>query len=199
MLFRAAVSFSLGIVVYEKGDDASNDTVDFVLEAGAKNQGDARRLFELFKTDRKADPVMKQMLGAELRLADKSSPGCQAADLMLGGAYRQELLEHGIDASTIEESPSLPPTSRSAPTRSRPSACPLVRKSSPRSAPTSSPRRPHAGGSTRPDAGADRRALRGERADRQLQQGGGESVDHRPHGGGGLIGRRSRAFRSRVP
>ncbi len=43
------------------------------------------------------------MLSAEPRLADKSSPGCQAADLMLGGAYRQELLEHGIAPSTIDK------------------------------------------------------------------------------------------------
>jgi hypothetical protein len=44
------------------------------------------------------------MLG-ELHFADKrKSPGCQAADLMLGGAIRQERTEHGVRPSLIEHS-----------------------------------------------------------------------------------------------
>src|ERR1700733_2395447 len=47
------------------------------------------------KTDPHADPAFRAMLG-DLEFADKkSSPGCQAADLMLGGAIRQERTEHG--------------------------------------------------------------------------------------------------------
>jgi hypothetical protein len=44
------------------------------------------------------------MLG-DLDFADKKeAPGCQAADLMLGGAIRQERTEHGIKPSMIEQS-----------------------------------------------------------------------------------------------
>jgi hypothetical protein len=44
------------------------------------------------------------MLG-NLSLVDKKkSPGCQAADLILGGAIRQERIEHGMKPSLIEHS-----------------------------------------------------------------------------------------------
>jgi hypothetical protein len=105
VLFRALVSISLGLIVYEKGDDAAKeDVINFVLENGAKS-GDAQRLYGLFKKDRRADPIMKQMLDPVLDFAEKEdSPGCQVADLMLYAAYRQELTEHGEAPSIIEES-----------------------------------------------------------------------------------------------
>jgi hypothetical protein len=44
------------------------------------------------------------MLG-NLGFADKKkTPGCQAADLMLGGTIRQERTEHGKKPSVIEQS-----------------------------------------------------------------------------------------------
>jgi hypothetical protein len=48
--------------------------------------------------------LTRGMLG-DLDFADKKeSPGCQAADLMLGGVIRQERTEHGIKPSMIEQS-----------------------------------------------------------------------------------------------
>jgi hypothetical protein len=105
VLFRATVSGSLGIIAYEKGESARDDVINFVLENGARHRGDAQRIYHLFKHDRRADPIMKKMLGPVMRVADKEdSPGCQAADLMLGAAYRQALLEHGHASSIIEDS-----------------------------------------------------------------------------------------------
>jgi hypothetical protein len=67
--------------------------------------GDAHRLYGLFKKDRRADPIMKEMLGPALREADKMSPGCLAADLMLCAAYHQAKAEHGkVPERPIEES-----------------------------------------------------------------------------------------------
>jgi hypothetical protein len=45
------------------------------------------------------------MLGPALREADKMSPGCQAADLMLCAAYHQAKAEHGkVPERPIEDS-----------------------------------------------------------------------------------------------
>jgi hypothetical protein len=54
---------------------------------------------------RRADPIMKEMLGPALRELDKMSPGCQAADLMLCAAYHQAKAEHGeVPERPIEDS-----------------------------------------------------------------------------------------------
>ena len=104
VLFRACVSFSLAAVAFQLNDDVQGETVNFVLEKGGTKPDYARQLFEQFKADPLVDPLLKGMLG-DLDFADKKqSPGCQAADLMLGGAIRQERTEHGIKPNLIEQS-----------------------------------------------------------------------------------------------
>jgi hypothetical protein len=95
VLFRVCVSFALGILVYEYGDVAKNEKLNFILEDGANNRGDAQQLYGLFKKDRRADPIMRNLLGPVLDFrGKKESPGCQAADLKLGGAMLQTKMEH---------------------------------------------------------------------------------------------------------
>jgi hypothetical protein len=104
MLLRACVSFSLAAVSLQLNEDVQDEAVNFVLEKGGTKPNYARDLFQRFKTDPLADPALRGMLG-DLDFADKKkSPGCQAADLMLGGAIRQERTEHGIIPSLIEQS-----------------------------------------------------------------------------------------------
>jgi len=92
-------------VLLEDEKLANDSVINFILENGAAHKGDADRLYKMFKNDRKVEPVIKNMLGPVLGLAEKKeSPGCQVADLILGGAYRQELTEHNIEPSDIEQS-----------------------------------------------------------------------------------------------
>jgi Protein of unknown function (DUF3800) len=104
VLLRACVSFTLAIVSYQLDEEVQNEVVDFVLETGGTKPDYARQLFKRFKTDPLADPALRSMLG-NIDFADKrNSPGCQAADLMLGGAIRQERLEHGKEPTLIDHS-----------------------------------------------------------------------------------------------
>jgi hypothetical protein len=101
VLFRACVSFCLGILACEYGEEAKSKRLDFVLD----EQGiipEAHHLYYMLKHDSHCDPIMKEMLGPGLGVAGKaSSPGCQVAGLLLDGAYRQAKMEHG-------KTPSLP-------------------------------------------------------------------------------------------
>jgi hypothetical protein len=104
VLLRACVSFSLAVVALQLNERVQDEVVNFVLEKGGTKPNYARELFERFKTDPLADPLLRGMLG-NLDFADKKEcPGCQAADLMLGGAIRQERTEHGMKPSLIEQS-----------------------------------------------------------------------------------------------
>jgi hypothetical protein len=104
VLFRASVSFSLAAVSLQLNENVEGEVVNFVLEKGGTKPDYARQLFHRFKTDPLADPALRAMLG-DLDFANKKkSSGCQAADLMLGGAIRQERTEHGVKPSLIEHS-----------------------------------------------------------------------------------------------
>jgi hypothetical protein len=104
VLLRACVSFSLAAVSLQLNENVEGEVVNFVLEKGGTKPDYARQLFQRFSTDPLADPLLRAMLG-DLDFADKrKSPGCQAADLMLGGAIRQERTEHGVKPSLIEHS-----------------------------------------------------------------------------------------------
>ena len=104
VLLRACVSFTLAIIAYQLNDDVQNEAVNFVVEKGGTKPDYARQLFQRLKTDRLADPMLRGMLGGLDFANKKKSPGCQAADLMLGGAIRQERTEHGMKPSLIEHS-----------------------------------------------------------------------------------------------
>ena len=80
---------------------AQETTINFVLEDGHKNVGDARRLFDLFKTDALLE--WKQFVGT-FDVSKKDSPGAQAADFLSYCVYRAELLEHECQPSAIERS-----------------------------------------------------------------------------------------------
>jgi hypothetical protein len=104
VLLRACVSFSLAAVSFQLNENVHGEVVNFVLEKGGTKPDYARQLFQRFKIDPLADPQFGVMLG-DLDFADKrKSPGCQAADLMLGGAIRQERTEHGMKPSLIAHS-----------------------------------------------------------------------------------------------
>jgi hypothetical protein len=104
VLLRACVSFSLAIIVYELNDEVQHHVVNFCLEKGGTKDNHAGQLFQQFKTDPLADPIFRGMLGNLILVHKKKSPGCQAADLMLGGAIRNERIEHGMKPSLIEQS-----------------------------------------------------------------------------------------------
>jgi hypothetical protein len=105
VLFRACVSFCLGILAGEYGEEVKGKRLDFVLD----EQGiipEAHHLYYMLKHDSHSDPIMKEMLGPVLGVARKErSPGCQVAGLLLDGAYRQAKMEHGKTPSRpIEKS-----------------------------------------------------------------------------------------------
>jgi hypothetical protein len=64
-------------------------SIDFALEGGHANVGDARRLFELYKRD--ALPEWQHLIG-EFDTSTKDSVGAQAADFLADAVYRAELL-----------------------------------------------------------------------------------------------------------
>lgn len=102
VLFRGCVSLALALVSQEH---PHFQTVNFILESGGMKPGYGQQIYNRMKDDRIAEPALKAMLGPVLGFARKQdSPGCQAADLMLGGVYRQELTEHGTQHSIIEQS-----------------------------------------------------------------------------------------------
>ncbi len=84
-----------------QGALAEPTRIDFALEGGHANIGDAQRLFELYKKD--ALPEWQHLIG-EFDTSTKDSVGAQAADFLAYGRVSRELLEHGQAASDIETS-----------------------------------------------------------------------------------------------
>ena len=104
--FRACLAFAPSYIASElqlagEAQRAQETTINFVLEDGHRNVGDARRLFDLFKAD--ALPEWQHFVGA-FDVSKKDSPGAQAADFLAYCVYRAELLEHGAPPSAIEKS-----------------------------------------------------------------------------------------------
>jgi hypothetical protein len=104
--FRACLAFVPSFIASEfklaqQTALAENTTINFVLENGHPNVGDARRLFELYKTD--ALPEWQHFVGT-MDVSTKENAGAQAADFLAYTVYRAESLEHGIEASVIEKS-----------------------------------------------------------------------------------------------
>jgi hypothetical protein len=79
---------------------AEPTTINFALEGGPKN-GDAWRLFDLYKKD--TLPEWRHLVGT-FKTSTKDSVGAQAADFLAYTIYRAEILEHGQAASVIERS-----------------------------------------------------------------------------------------------
>src|SRR6266404_60209 len=104
--FRGCLAFVPSFIASElklagQGALAELTRIDFALEGGHANVGDARRLFELYKKD--ALPEWQHLIG-EFDMSTKDSVGAQAADFLAYAVYRAELLEHGQAASVIERS-----------------------------------------------------------------------------------------------
>jgi hypothetical protein len=104
--FRACLAFAPSYIASElrvagEVQRAQETTINFVLEDGHRNIGDARRLFDLFKAD--ALPEWQHFVGT-FDVSKKNSPGVQAADFLAYCVYRVELLEHGSPPSAIEKS-----------------------------------------------------------------------------------------------
>jgi Protein of unknown function (DUF3800) len=105
VLFRACLVFVPGVIASELklvGQTAMAEptTINFALEGGPKN-GDARRLFDLYKKD--TLPEWRHLVGT-FKTSTKDSDGAQAADFLAYTIYRAEILEHGQAASVIERS-----------------------------------------------------------------------------------------------
>src|SRR5215471_10855515 len=106
VLFRACLAFVPSFIaselkLAEQPDLAKRTTINFALEAGHRNVGDARRLFELYKAD--ALPEWQGLVGT-LNTSTKDTVGAQTADFLAYTVYRMENLEHGQAASVIERS-----------------------------------------------------------------------------------------------
>ena len=106
LCFRACLAFVPSFIASElkaaeKRDLAKDMTINFCLEDGHRNVGDAKRLFELFKSD--ALPEWQNFVGT-FDVVKKNSPGAQAADFLAYCTYRAELLEHGTEPTAIENS-----------------------------------------------------------------------------------------------
>jgi transcriptional regulator with XRE-family HTH domain len=106
VIFRACLAFVPSFIASQfnsVGQTAlvQNSTINFVLENGHRNVGDAQRLFKLFKED--ALPEWRKLVGT-MDVTTKDSAGAQAADFLAYTAYRAECLEHGRTASVIQES-----------------------------------------------------------------------------------------------
>jgi hypothetical protein len=104
--FRACLAFVPSFIASElklagQGALAEPTRIDFALEGGHANVGDARRLFELYKQD--ALPEWQHLIG-QFDTSTKDSVGAQAADFLAYTVYRAEFLEHGQAASEIETS-----------------------------------------------------------------------------------------------
>ena len=100
VLFRGCLWVVLAAVT-ENLKLANRSKVNFVLEDGAKNSGDAVRLFKLAKSN--FLPGWSGLLGT-LALSTKQSPGLQAADLLVYCTNIVERTEHGGTPSEIEKS-----------------------------------------------------------------------------------------------
>jgi len=106
ILFRACLAFVPSFIASElklanQASLAKRTTINFALEGGHRNVGDARRLFELYKAD--ALPEWQSLVGT-LDISTKDAVGSQAADFLAYTVYRMEILEHGKAASVIETS-----------------------------------------------------------------------------------------------
>jgi hypothetical protein len=90
------------VAIYQKHGKTKGQKVDLIIENGGIKPEYARQLYGRFKNDRFGDKDVIEMLGPVIGFAEKKdAPGCQAADLMLLGAIRQERTEHGESHSDI--------------------------------------------------------------------------------------------------
>jgi hypothetical protein len=104
--FRACMAFVPSYIASElklAGEAAMAEPmrIDFALEGGHANVGDAQRLFDLYKKD--ALPEWQHLVGT-LDTSTKDSIGAQVADFLAYCVYRMEMLEHGTAPSMIEMS-----------------------------------------------------------------------------------------------
>lgn len=99
--FRAVLTCVPSYIASELRALAQEITINFVLEHGHKNVGDARRLFDFYKANALSE--WNNIVGT-FDLSKKDSPGSQAADFLSYCVYRAEILEHGQQHSVIEQS-----------------------------------------------------------------------------------------------
>ena len=104
--FRACLAFLPSFIASELKLDSQSiptkqTTINFVLEDGHKNVGDARRLFDKYKAD--VLPEWKNLVGT-MDTSTKNIAATQAADFLAYTVYRLECIEHGQAPSVIEKS-----------------------------------------------------------------------------------------------
>jgi hypothetical protein len=108
--FRAWLAFVPSFIASElklagQGALAEPTRIDFALEGGHANVGDARRLFELYKKD--ALPEWQHLIG-EFDTSTKDSVGAQAADFLAYAVNRAELLNTARRRLTSKHHPTSP-------------------------------------------------------------------------------------------
>ncbi|SIT49080.1 hypothetical protein BN2475_1250017 [Paraburkholderia ribeironis] len=99
--FRACLAFVPEYIASGLKFAADATIINFVLEDGHRHIGDARRLFDLYKTA--VSPEWRQLVGS-MDVSTKGSSGAQAADFLAYTVYRTEILEHSHAPSVIEHS-----------------------------------------------------------------------------------------------
>jgi hypothetical protein len=100
VLFRGCLSLIVSAVTTDL-ELAKQSTINFVLEDGAKNSGDAVRLFDLAKSNNL--PEWSHLLGSITR-GQKQSYGLQAADLVVYFSNIAERTDHRDKPTEIENS-----------------------------------------------------------------------------------------------
>lgn len=102
VLFRASLALLPEAVICENKDEAMQAQINVVLESGGPNPGGIVGIFNELKSIML--PEWDKLIGSIEFAEKKTCPGVQIADLLIYGANRQEILEHGKRPTVLEHS-----------------------------------------------------------------------------------------------
>lgn len=102
VLFRATLALLPEAVIRENKEEAIQAQINVVLESGGPNPGGIVGIFNELKSIML--PEWDKLIGSIEFAEKKICPGVQIADLLVYGANRQEILEHGKKPTALEHS-----------------------------------------------------------------------------------------------
>ena len=102
VLFRASLALLPEAVICEGREEARQAQINVVLESGGPNPGGIVSIFNELKSI--MSPEWDALIGTLAFAEKKKCPGVQVADLLIYGAYRQEIQEHGKTSTVLEQS-----------------------------------------------------------------------------------------------
>jgi hypothetical protein len=102
VLFRASLGLLPEAVIRANKEEARQAQIDVVLESGGPNPGGVVGIFNELKSI--ILPGWDKLIGTVEFAKKKTCPGVQVADLLIYGAYRQEIQEHGKTPTALEHS-----------------------------------------------------------------------------------------------